>query len=216
MFHSRKRMISLLVLALAFPSAGHSAAFDNLNFRVWLGDREIGQHSYTFSQQGPLTNVLSKVNYNVKVLFVSVFKYKHEAAETWMGNCLTAINSFTVENGEETVVEGHQEGGNFIVQRNDQTLTEASDCMGTYAYWDPTLIQRDALMNSQTGEVDPAQVRDLGEKPMPRLNLDARTYQIDTEQASIQLWYSNEGDWLALETETNGRQLVYLNESLLQ
>ena len=51
---------------------------------------------------------------------------------------------------------------------------------------------------------------------MPRLKRGARSYQIDTDQASIQLWYSNEGDWLALETETNGRQLVYLNETLLQ
>jgi uncharacterized protein DUF6134 len=207
--------LAVLLLLSCLTLASHAAPYDNLNFRVWLDDREIGQHIFTVTEQDGLLSVLSRATYNVKVLFVNVFKYQHEAKETWLGNCLTKLQSFTVENGKETVVDGYKEGDLFVVQRNDQVDTENESCVGTYAYWDPNRLQRAALMNSQTGELAAAAVSNLGDQPLPRLKQPAQAYRIDTEEASIQLWYTNEGDWLALETETNGRQLVYLNESLL-
>lgn len=186
-----------------------------LTFRVWAGDREIGSHRFEVSQQGDEATVLSKAIYNVKVMFINVFKYEHTAAEQWQGNCLSSLQSNTVENGEKTRVDGQLREGVFAVERNGQTLQPASDCVATYAYWDPARLQRTTLMNAQTGEVADVEYRDLGKRPVPRLDQTANAVEISSASSDIQLWYSDEGQWIALQTQADGQPIVYLSESLL-
>jgi len=213
----RSRLAHWLVPLVFFSTlifAQHAQAQD-LSFRVWAGEREIGTHTFTVREQATSTNVLSRALYNVKVLFVNVFRYDHEAQELWKGDCLTSLQSKTVENGETTTIRTQRQAEGLAVIRNDEPLLQTQDCVGTYAYWDKQRIQRDALMNSQTGEIQPATVADLGPQPLPRLEMEKPALQIDTDIASIRLWYSEDGQWLALQTETDGQPIIYLNEELL-
>lgn len=207
----RRTVAALLVATCA--NAG--AAEGDHNFRVWLGDREIGRHDVTVSRSADETRVVSTVVYNVKVLFVNVYKYEHTAEEVWHGNCLQTISSKTRENGERTIMRGRMSPDGFVVQRNDEEVTEDNSCVGTYAYWDMQRVQRNQLLNTQTGDLDPAEVVPLGRQPLPRLQQSASSYKINTEDSSITLWYSDEGRWLGLQTTANDQPLVYLNENLL-
>ena len=159
--------------------------------------------------------MLSKAFYNVNVLFVNVFKYEHTASELWEGDCLASLSSTTVENGKQTTIDARRQEQRFAVVRDEQPLLETDACVGSYAYWDRQRIQRDALMNPQTGEIDPVQVNQLGNKPLPRVGASAQALEIDSESARIRLWYSEAGEWLALETETEDQPILYLNETLL-
>jgi len=193
---------------------GFAAQGRSLDFRVWLGDREIGSHRFEIVRDGLQTRVVSKALYKVKVLFVTVFNYEHTAKELWEGPCMVEIESETVENDQQTTLTGRVVEGGFAIARNDERSISEGGCVGTYAYWDVQRLQRDALMNAQTGSIDAAQVQGIGEQPLPRLDAAANAYQIETDQAKIKLWYSNAGEWLALETTARGRPLVYLSETL--
>lgn len=213
----RTRLAHVLVLvsffgALLFASQVQAQEF---NFRVWAGEREIGTHRFQIERQGESTNVLSEALYKVKVLFVNVFRYEHTAEEVWNGNCLASLTSSTVENGEKTRIDARLDADRFAVVRNEQPLLETDACVGSYAYWDKQRIQRDALMNAQTGEIDAATVSELGTQPLPRINKATPALQIKTEASNIQLWYSDEGEWLALKAEADDQPIVYLNEELL-
>lgn len=186
-----------------------------LNFRVWAGEREIGTHTFQVEREGNNASVLSKAFYNVKVLFVNVFKYEHTAQEQWQGDCLASLTSQTVENGVKTSIDAAQQAERFAVVRNEEPLLETDTCVGTYAYWDKQRIQRDSLMNAQTGEIHAATVSELGVQPLPRLEKSTPALQIETEFSDIRLWYSDNGEWLALQTEADGQPIVYLNEELL-
>ena len=87
-------------------------------------------------------------------------------------------------------------GNRFAVQRNDEPLLETEDCVGSYAYWDKQRIQRNTLMNAQTGEIDNTTVSELGSQPLPRLQQDAPALQIETEFTNIKLWYSTQANGL--------------------
>jgi len=213
----RGKLAHVLVLssffgALLIASQSHA---QELNFRVWAGKREIGTHTLKVERQGENASVLSKAFYNVKVLFVNVFKYEHTANEVWEGECLASLTSNTVENGEKTNIDARRDAERFAVVRNQEPLLETEDCVGSYAYWDKQRIQRTALMNSQTGEIDAAQVSELGPQPLPRIDKTTPALQIETEFSNIRLWYSDDGEWLALQTEADGQPIVYLNEDLL-
>ncbi len=213
----RNRMAHLLVLSTFFGAllVAQEAQAREMNFRVWAGDREIGTHTFNVETRGTTANVLSRAFYNVKVLFVNVFSYEHTASEIWEGDCLASLSSQTVENGKQTTVDARRQADRFAVTRDAQPLLETEDCVGTYAYWDQQRLQRSALMNSQTGEINTVQVNQLGNKPLPRLGEPAPAVEIDSETARIRLWYSEDGEWLALETEAEDQPILYLNEKLL-
>ena len=213
----RTKLAHVLVLMSFFGAllVANQSQAQELNFKVWAGEREIGTHTFQVERQGNTANVLSKAFYKVKVLFVNVFKYEHTAKEVWDGNCLASLTSNTVENGEKTSIDAKLDADRFAVVRNDEPLLETEECVGTYAYWDKQKIQRGALMNAQTGEIDAATVSQLGPQPMPRLEKSSPALQIETDSSSIRLWYSDDGEWLALKAEADGQPIIYLNEVLL-
>jgi hypothetical protein len=87
----------------------------------------------------------------------------------------------------------------------------------TFAYWDVDLLNSQRLLNTQTGEYEPVTVSDMG---TGRLTIDeeqieARHFRLVTEGLTIDLWYTNDMHWLALESVTeSGAVLRYLPEKL--
>ena len=195
----RSRLAHTLVLGSFFGALFFSqgAQAQELNFRVWAGEREIGTHSFKVARQGDKINVLSNAIYKVKVMFVNVFSYEHTANEIWDGDCLDSLTSQTVEDGEKTTIDARRTENRFAVLRDDQPLLETEDCVGSYAYWDKQRILRSALMNAQTGEISDVTVTELGTQPLPRLEASADAIQLDSDIASIRLWYDDSGEWLA-------------------
>ena len=212
----RSRLAHILVLSSFFGALFFSqhAQAQELKFRVWAGEREIGTHSFKVASQGDRTNVLSNAIYKVKIMFVNVFSYEHTANEVWDGACLDSLTSQTVEDGQRTTIDARRTDKLFSVFRDEQPLLETDDCVGSYAYWDKQRLQRSALMNAQTGEINDVTVTELGAQPLPRMTASAQAIQLDSEIASIRLWYDDSGEWLALQTQAEDRPVLYLNESL--
>ena len=75
-------------------------------------------------------------------------------------------------------------------------------------------MQGRTLVNAQTGQLSGGQVIPLGSTPLPQVARSARRFALKTEDADIDLWYDNDGQWLALETEAGGKRLQYLNEAV--
>ena len=187
---------------------------EELSFRVWLGAQPIGEHHFTIARQGRQINVRSAASYDVKLWFANVFSYEHVAEELWEGNCLARMSSSTRENRRRSTLTAVRRPDTYLLQSDDQRRVEPVDCIGSYAYWDVTLLQRDLLVNAQTGSLDPVRLARLGSRSVPRLGRTALQYRLHSPQAAIDLWYSEAGEWLALETQANGRTLLYLNEDL--
>ena len=87
----------------------------------------------------------------------------------------------------------------------------------TFAYWDVDLLSSQRLLNTQTGEYEPVSVTDMG---TGRLSVDdeqieARHFRLVAEDMTIDLWYTKDMHWLALESVTeSGAVLRYLPEKL--
>jgi hypothetical protein len=82
-----------------------------------------------------------------------------------------------------------------------------------YAYWDlQQLLRRRELLNPQTGEFDAVSVEFQGKESLVRQGeaVPARRYRLRSSQLVIDLWYSEGGAWLQLESQVRGgRQLRY-------
>ena len=210
------------LLAVAFLFAIHPAQADGLdadepvelqewNFRVYLDDNEIGYHNYTLIDRGDRKKLVTEAEFKVKFLFITAYRYEHTNEETWQGECLQQISSQTDANGKEFVVRGARDGDEFAITTNDEQK-ELPGCVKTFAYWNPEILDEPALMNSQTGEVLPVTVTPIAEEILEVRgeSIPARRYKLTARNMELDIWYSSDDRWLALEsTVKGGRTLRY-------
>lgn len=206
-----------MTLRLALPAAllagatASAAAQERWSFRVLLDEREIGSHRYTLSTVDAQRRELrSEARFDVSVLRVPVYRYRHEAVESWEGGCLTQLVSQTETNGQREQVRARAQGGRLVVE-SAGTRREHAGCVMSFAYWDPRILRAERLLNSQTGELVPVTITARGEQTLT-VRGEARVAQrhrIDGPGLRIDLWYAGD-QWVRLEADTEGgRRLRY-------
>ena len=89
----------LLFFFLAISTTSFAIQEKSYDFKVFLGDKEIGFHKFMVTPHKDQTYVNSEANFDVKFLFISAYTYLHQNSEVWKGNCLQAINATTDDNG---------------------------------------------------------------------------------------------------------------------
>jgi hypothetical protein len=201
-----------LSMALLSVTATASASTEEWRFRVFLDDAEIGYHRFSLLGDGPEQQLESEARYNVKFLYVTVYRYAHDSRERWQGSCLKQIDASTQDNGKALAVRGAQDGGQFVVS-GARGQANLPTCVMTFAYWNPDLLGQSRLLNVQTGEYLDVQVRALGEETITVRGSAQRAlrYALETRDFRIDLWYSPSKEWLALESRTDGgRKIRYL------
>lgn len=212
LIHAHNLRALILLAALLATTAGASTANGEWRFRVFLDDAEIGYHHFRLLGQGPEQQLESEARYNVKFLYVTVYRYAHDSRERWQGNCLKQVDASTQDNGKALTVRGTQESARFVVS-GTHNQADLPACVMTFAYWNPDLLGQSRLLNVQTGEYLNVQVRTLGEENIAVRGATQRAlrYALETRDFRIDLWYSPDKEWLALESLTDGgRKLRYL------
>lgn len=188
--------MKLAVLAwLAMLPLGAHADSREWAFDVSLDGRPIGEHRFRLREIADARELVSEANFRVRLLFFDAYRYAHRAEERWRGNCLQRLDARTDTNGRETVVN---------VEPTDA-------CVQTFAYWNPSILEARTLLNPQTGEYVPVQVRRLGMETLGGQSAERfRLIGSGREPLEIDLWYTPARDWLALESRTpEGRRLRY-------
>ena len=187
------------------------AEADAWRFRVYLDDREIGYHNFYLQQSGDQRVLRSEANFEYRLMFVKLFHYEHENRETWNGDCLRSVESRTDSNGEPHRVAGRAEGGYFQV---DGSAGEAQlpGCVMSFAYWNPAFLNQGQLLNTQNGEFLDVQISSPVAEPLTVRGerRPSYRYRLEAGELRLDLWYSTNKEWLALESEVGGgRKLRY-------
>lgn len=200
-----------LIIALLASSASLMAAGQEWRFQVYLDDKEIGYHDFILQEHDDQRMLQSEANFEYRLMFVKLFGYEHENTETWVGDCLTGIESTTDANGKPFQVTGSLQGDRFVLSGTAGDA-ELPSCSMSFAYWNPVFLQADRLINAQNGEVLDIEVSEpeLVELEVRGVMQPAYRYELGAGELKIDLWYSENHEWLALETEARGgRRLRY-------
>jgi hypothetical protein len=182
------------------------------NFQVFLNDDPIGFHNFRLNPQENGYELRTAAEFKVKVLFVTAYQYQHANVETWRNGCLERIEARTNDNGDQLKVAGQRDTGGFDLAATGSSASLDSDCVRTFAYWDLAALSDTRLLNSQTGAYQPVAVDLVGRESIEisGQQVAADRYSLEAEGLDLTLWYSPEGEWLALtSTVEKGRQLRY-------
>lgn len=214
--HRMAITVTLLMSLLSAPFAAQANAGveQQWRFKVYLDDKPIGSHHFTISQTGELKQLDTQAEFDVEFLNISLFKYRHDNLERWSSGCLNSIASTTDEDGTLFRVDGSVTDSGFRLSSNEgDSMLPA--CISTFAYWDKSFLRHDRLLNSQTGEYLEVNVAKLSEQSrmIGNASVDVNRYRLTAEEIDIEVWYSDNDEWLGLQsTLEKGRLLRYVLE----
>jgi hypothetical protein len=205
-------------IVLATPGLGVAAAStkDELTFEVSLDDKPIGMHRFRISDGGPMRVVESDASFDVRILRVPVYRYRHRNTETWQNGCLKRIDAETDANGTPYAVDLRKTAAGYTIVTPSETSTHEVDCLMSFAYWDRRFLQEKRLLNTQTGELIAVEVQSLGESKREIANrtLSVEGFRLLAKPQNIDIkvfYHSADGRWVALESVLeNGRRLRYV------
>jgi hypothetical protein len=203
----------IVTFVLATLTTAVSVAEDStdktLVFDVFLDGKKIGYHR--FEIDGPRRNavVRSEAKFDVKFLFVTAFSYQHTAEESWAGGCLSDIEARTDSNGKLLNVVGERRSDSFVIETGEREA-QLPECVMSFAYWNPVFLEESRLLNPQTGEYLEVEVQDLGSDvvQLGGREIPARSVRLTAREMDITLWYSENSEWLALESVAKGGRIL--------
>lgn len=205
------------VCAWSLCVAGGATTAAESNFSAFLDGKPIGEHRFVVSGPVEAREVLSDARFTVKLLGLTVYRYRHQATERWRGDCLASLTASTDDDGAISRVRTQPEGEGLSV------TTEAGSgiapvtrslpgCGMSFAYWNPALRSQSRLLNAQTGKAETVRVSRVGSGPIEvrGQSLTATRWRIEGPPQPIDVWYSAQGEWVGLDsTLEGGRQLSY-------
>jgi hypothetical protein len=202
-----------LGLVAALAAAGAQASVERLSFDVFLDGDPIGSHVFQFAETDTAQRVDIEATFDVTVLFIPVYSYRHSNTEVWRGGCLQEIRSETDANGKRYAVRGEGLGDAFRVETGSQSRLVEADCVMSFAYWDRDILQQQRLLNSQTGELVEVDIEALGASILTIAgeSTTAEAYRISApaDGVDIRVYYApDDGRWLALESVVDGGRVM--------
>ena len=229
MHTSVQRPLGALVLGALLGVSGLSQA-QTWNFDIRLDGKPIGTHRFEVSGPPEARTVTSDATMAVKMLGLTVFRYRHQAQERWKGDCVDSIQSTTDDDGKAEKVDWRRDGGGGRTDAASGSAGEAGssaspgssasagDCVMSYAYWHPALVKQTRLLNPQTGKMDEVKVERLPDAAITVSGREvmAARWQLITKPPKgdaqrLTLWLDrNDQRWLGLDARVRGdRVLTY-------
>jgi len=170
-----------LLAFAALLSFGATAQASEWPFTAYLDGKEIGQHRFALKTTDEGLKLVSEADFKVKLLFINAYSYQHRASEFWQGDCLQRLEARTEENRDISLVNGERK-----------------------------MLQQDRLLNPQTGEWLDVVIRRMGRETIEVRGQQqpALRYRLTAPKMQIDLWYSEDYRWLALESKTPEGYLI--------
>lgn len=207
------RILALAILLFGVGTTGAASASGDAGrswqFSVLLDDSPIGYHRFELSPRESGLEVRSEASFDVRILFINAFRYRHSNRELWDGECLRVIESSTQQNGEEFAVSGARLADGMAIEANGRS-DRLEGCVMTFAYWNPRFLEQPRLLDPQSGEYMPVEVELLGREELTVRgeSVMASAYQVKARDLDITVYYSEDDEWLGLQSVAKGGRII--------
>ena len=203
-------IISLLALASIVPGQADARTDARTwEFSVLLDGSPIGYHRFELQPAENGLELLSEASFDVRILFINAFRYRHTNREIWNGECLSRIEANTRQNGKRFAVNGARVNDQFVLQSSG-SADPIGECVMTFAYWNPSFLRQSQLLNPQSGEYMPVNVESLGKQELTVRGEQvlATAWRITARNTDLTVWYSDNNEWLGLESVARGGRIL--------
>ena len=158
---------SFNVNSIVVPKSG-VAEFD-----IVRKNKIIGSHKIKFTQDEDSLNIETKIDIEVKVLFIPAYKFTHNSLEIWIDGSFTKIDAYTdFEDEREYFIDGNDENGFFLASGMDGDLKLDENILPSN-FWNINVLNEKKLFDTQKGIVREIKTEFLGDE---EIKINKNTY----------------------------------------
>ena len=211
--------VILIFVAVIFAGPASSmiftpAAKQALKFTVYRDDAPIGYHNFSFRPRGETLKVDIDVDLEVKMMFVTAFKFRHVASEIWENGQLLSMKSETDDDGDSYKVKVERLGNGMFVEVNGQRRLAPGDILPSNL-WNRAILTEDKILHPISGKVLPLEVTKLGKRGIETEGdgtISVEGFKIvGGEEFEREVWYSKDGRLIEVgfNSPLDGSRITY-------
>jgi hypothetical protein len=201
----------LLVLAgLVALGAAKPAAAETIRFAIVREGEPIGSNTIELRRNRAETTVQMVTHIQVKIAFVTVYRFDQRETERWVDGRLVALEAVTDDNGTPHRVKATS-SDNRITINADGKVTEVAGTTIPASYWNPALLGKTIALNPQDGAIVPVAVTDRGEDHLVVQGRAKRTHHYVIRTTFPQdVWYDEDRQLVKVELKgSDGSTIRY-------
>lgn len=173
------------------------------NYDVIRKGKNIGTHSYTFTENGNNLKVDVLTDIKVKIGFIPVYRFKTQGTEEWDEGKLTAYKSTSDDNGEDKYL---------IINNNylESNLKKESFISSNYvpaSLWSFSTVTQSELLNTLDGSLMKVSITKLGDEEIS--SIVTTKYEIAGE-FKRSLWFDKNNKLIQVKfSGDDGSEILY-------
>lgn len=184
---------------------------DEILFDVLRDGEPIGNYLVRFKREGGELQVESRANIEVELLFVSAYRLRHQALETWQDGVFTGLNASTNKDGDFSHVEARRTGESLAVTGIDGAWDADGNVLPA-THWNMAQMDSPVLIHTISGKPTHVSVIDAGIESvaMGDLMRPARRFVYSGDE-DMETWYDDAGRWVKLRfSAKDGSTIEYV------
>ena len=211
------RIIILLTITLfcfdsySFPIPKNG----EVKFDVIRKNKVIGSQEITFVNNNDVLLVETKIDIEVKVLFVSAYTFTHQSTETWInGNFTKIVAHSDFEDEREYFIEGQDNNDLFLASGMDGKLELDKNILPSN-FWNIDILKQKEIFDTQKGIARTIDVEDLGyeEIRINKKNIKCSKFIFNASSnpkdkgpfPEYTLWYDENDELMKFQFKDEGR-----------
>lgn len=171
---------------------------NRIAFSVTRNDSPIGTHAIDFARDGGDVRVSVAIDFAVRFLGITAFRYTHRNSEIWRGDRLLSIASTTDNNGKPFSVKAREDGRGIAVEGTESGSYVAPIETISTSYWHGAFL-RGQKIDTQGGRLLSTTLARVGEETIAVAGrpVVATRWRIDGD-LKLDIWYDAAGTWSSL------------------
>jgi hypothetical protein len=170
----------------------HHANLNEIKFEIFRNDKKVGYHNIIFSRDKEMLIVRNEIQFEIKKLGISFYKYQSEGTEVYdQDGLLFTFNSKTSDNKKLKYC-------NIEAQDNKNYLIDGSSYKGTFnkdfaisSYWNHEILKKNTQISGITCKIRNQKVTFLKNESIEVKGQTTKTsvFNIDGKGLDTQIWY---------------------------
>ena len=200
---------ALTALAVAGSLWAALPSKEDIAFKVFRDGEPLGHHRVAFRREAEDLHVEIDIQLEVKLAFLTVFRYRHTNHEVWRDGHLVAIETRTDDDGESYWLSGRATESGLEVEGSGGRFVAPADVMPT-SYWNAEMVTKNRLLDTQRGRLIDVEIVPVGAEIVLVAGqpVNAQRYTV-TGDLELDLWYATDGEWAKISFEARGAEVVY-------
>ena len=200
-----KKFLSLVIIFIIYSSynsaSAHVLHYKNLNelvFDLYRNNQFIGQHIYVFNRKGRNLTVHSKINLEIKVLDITLYRYSSESQEKYVNGKFESFSATTDQNEKKKFSKIYKKENKFFIEGSSYK-GEAPEDFIIGSWWNHSIIKYGVQISTGSGRIIKQNVSFVGKETIEinnkkysalKFNFSSKDRSLSKDKKlNMDLWY---------------------------